>query len=93
MPTRNIVIPDPLSHEIDRLVESGRYQNASEVIRNGLRLLIQQEAMVSAKIEALRNATGSAIQQLEQGTFDEVSADDLEQYLESLRLEDSRIGR
>lgn len=93
MPTRNIVIPDPLSNEIDRLVESGRYQNASEVIRNGVRLLIQQEAMVSAKIEALRNATGSAIQQLEQGTFDEVSADDLEQYLEGLGLEDSRIGQ
>ncbi|WP_295460739.1 type II toxin-antitoxin system ParD family antitoxin [uncultured Pseudomonas sp.] len=92
MPTRNILIPDPLSNEIDRLVESGRYQNASEVIRNGVRLLIQQEAMVSAKIEALRNATGSAIQQLEQGTFDEVPADDLEQYLEGLGLEDSRIG-
>jgi len=92
MPTRNILIPDPLSHEIDRLVESGRYQNASEVVRNGLRLLMQQEAMISAKIEALRNATGSAIQHLEQGRFDEVNGEDLEQYLEGLSLEDSRLG-
>ncbi|KUM40120.1 type II toxin-antitoxin system ParD family antitoxin [Pseudomonas sp. EpS/L25] len=92
MPTRNIVIPDPLSNEIDRLVASGRYQNASEVVRNGLRLLIQQEAMVSAKVEALRNATGPALEQLEQGRFDEVSGEDLEQYLEGLSVEDSRIG-
>ncbi|WCE10224.1 MULTISPECIES: type II toxin-antitoxin system ParD family antitoxin [Pseudomonadaceae] len=92
MPTRNIVIPDPLSYEIDRLVASGRYQNASEVVRNGLRLLIQQEAMVSAKVEALRNATGSALEQLEQGRFDEVNGGDLEQYLEGLSVEDSRIG-
>lgn len=92
MPTRNIVIPDPLSDEIDRLVESGRYQNASEVVRNGLRLLIQQEAMVSAKIEALRNTMGIGIQQLEHGIFDEVPAEDLEQYLEGLSVEDSRIG-
>lgn len=93
MPTRNIVIPEPLSHEIDRLVESGRYQNASEVVRNGLRLLIQQEAMVSAKVEALRNATGSALEQLKQGRFDEVNGGDLEQYLEGLSVEDSRIGQ
>jgi len=92
MPTRNILIPDLLSHEIDRLVESGRYQNASEVVRNGLRLLMQQEAMVSAKIEALRNATGSALQQLEQGRFDEVNGEELEQYLEGLSLEDCRLG-
>lgn len=48
--------------------------------------------MVSAKIEALRNATGSAPQQLEQGRFDEVNRENLEQYLEGLSLEDSRIG-
>jgi len=48
--------------------------------------------MVSAKVEALRNATGSALEQLKQGRFDEVNGEDLEQYLEGLSVEDSRIG-
>ena len=39
MPTRNVVITDHQSRLIDELVESGRYQNASEVLREGIRLI------------------------------------------------------
>ncbi len=59
MATRNVVLPDPMEQDINELVETGRYQNRSEVIRAGLRLLLQQEAQNSAKLEALRNATSS----------------------------------
>ena len=38
-------------------MQSGRYQNASEVMREGLRLLEQRVAEDTAKIEALRQAT------------------------------------
>ncbi len=64
MATRNVVLPDPLEQDINELVETGRYQNRSEVIRAGLRLLLQQEAQNSAKLEALRNATSSGLMQL-----------------------------
>ncbi|HEK0961439.1 TPA: type II toxin-antitoxin system ParD family antitoxin [Pseudomonas aeruginosa] len=50
MATRNVVLPDPLEQDINELVETGRYQNRSEVIRAGLRLLLQQEAQNSAKL-------------------------------------------
>jgi antitoxin ParD1/3/4 len=35
-------------------IDSGRYQSASEVIREGLRLLEEQAAFKQAKLEALR---------------------------------------
>lgn len=44
MVTRNVVITDHQSTFIDGLVASGRYQNASEALRAGLRLLEQEEA-------------------------------------------------
>ncbi|TBU92066.1 type II toxin-antitoxin system ParD family antitoxin [Phytopseudomonas dryadis] len=84
MSTRNVVLPEPLEQGIENLVTAGRYQNASEVIRAGLRLLLQQEAEEAAKVEALRNATSRAIMQLESGQFDLVNSENLEQYLEAL---------
>jgi antitoxin ParD1/3/4 len=42
--TRNVVLTAMQDALVDRLVASGRYQNASEVLRSGLRLLEEQEA-------------------------------------------------
>jgi antitoxin ParD1/3/4 len=39
---------------IDGLVESGRYATASEVMRDGLRLIEEREERRKAKLEALR---------------------------------------
>lgn len=44
MPTRNVVLTDHQSALIDRLVASGRFQNASEVLREGLRRVEDHEA-------------------------------------------------
>ncbi len=84
MATHNVVLPAPLEQSVDDLVNTGRYQNRSEVIRAGLRLLLEREAEESAKLVALRAATSSGIMQLEAGQFDEVQLDDMEQYLEQI---------
>ncbi|MDW9595416.1 type II toxin-antitoxin system ParD family antitoxin [Sinorhizobium meliloti] len=44
MATRNVVLTDAQSALLERLVASGRYQNASDVLRAGLRLLEREEA-------------------------------------------------
>jgi len=56
MPTRNVVLTDHQAKLIERLVDSGRFQNASEVLREGIRLVEQRVAEDQARIDALRAA-------------------------------------
>ena len=63
MVTRNIVLTDAQSSLIDRLVETGRFQNASEALRAGLRLLEREED----EINALRNQLSSGLTQARAG--------------------------
>jgi len=44
MPTRNVVLTNYQASFVERLVSTGRYQNASEVLREGLRMVEQREA-------------------------------------------------
>jgi putative addiction module CopG family antidote len=46
-PTRNFSLTPELDAFIRDLVASGRYSNASEAVRAGLRLLIQHEQTMS----------------------------------------------
>ena len=43
MPTRNVNLTDELDHFVLAKVESGRYENASEVVRAALRTLEREE--------------------------------------------------
>lgn len=60
MPTRNVVLTEQQAEPVQKLVDSGRYQNASEVLRDGLRLLQRREREDAAKLEALRGALDEA---------------------------------
>jgi len=71
MPTRNVVLTDSQEELIEALVRSGRYQNASEVLREGLRLIERREAEDAAKLEALRAAARLGISAMERGDFRE----------------------
>jgi antitoxin ParD1/3/4 len=71
MPTRNVVLTKRHEALIESLVQSGRYQNASEVLREGLRLVENREAEEAAKLEALRAAADVGIAAFERGAFTE----------------------
>jgi antitoxin ParD1/3/4 len=56
MPTRNVNLTDELESFVRAKVESGRYENASEVVRAALRTLEREENHFEAKLAALRTA-------------------------------------
>jgi putative addiction module CopG family antidote len=57
MGTKNISLPKELEAYINAKVASGEYAHASEVVRDGVRLLMQEEAR---KLEWLREAIAKA---------------------------------
>ena len=85
MPTRNVVVTDRQATLIDTLVASGRYQNASDVLRDGLRMLEAHHLEASARLDALRAAAQSGLNALECGQFqDFADADSLRTHLTQL---------
>ncbi|MGD0911048.1 MAG: type II toxin-antitoxin system ParD family antitoxin [Terracidiphilus sp.] len=56
MPTRNVNLTPELDSFILARVESGHFENASEVVRAALRTLEREERLYEAKLEALRTA-------------------------------------
>ena len=85
MPTRNVVLTARHEDIIEALVGSGRYQNASEVLREGLRLVEQKEAEDAAKLQALREAARIGFADFEQGRYREFDdPDELSRYLQSI---------
>jgi antitoxin ParD1/3/4 len=56
MPTRNVNLTQELDSFVLARVESGRFENASEVVRAALRTLEREERLYEAKLEALRAA-------------------------------------
>lgn len=69
MPTRNVVLSDHLADLVTKLVESGRYQNASEVIREGLRLVESKAAEDELRLKAIREAVNAGVADIEAGRY------------------------
>ena len=69
MPTRNVVLTDYQTEFVEKLVASGRYQNASEVLRDGLRLVENRETDEKARLKALREAARTGIADIEAWRF------------------------
>lgn len=72
MGTRNVVLTDTQSALVDQLVASGRYQNASEALRAGLRLLEREEA----ELGDLRARLTSGLEEARQGELADGSGEE-----------------
>lgn len=72
MATRNVVLTDTQSELVDRLISAGRFQNASEALRAGLRLLEREES----ELQALRARLTVGLEQARRGEFAEGSGED-----------------
>jgi antitoxin ParD1/3/4 len=63
MPTRNAVVTQAQATMIEDLIERGRFQNASEVIREGLRLVEAREI----ELEEVRERLKKGLAQIARG--------------------------
>lgn len=84
MPTRNVVLTAHHESLIEALVSTGRYQNASEVLREGLRLIEQREAREAAKLKALQEGAQAGFAELDQGLYRDLQDDELEDFIADL---------
>jgi antitoxin ParD1/3/4 len=67
MPTRNINLTDHYDNFVHNLVASGRFKNASEVMRAGLHMLEQQSREDEEKLILLRRLATDAFDSLDRG--------------------------
>lgn len=84
MPTRNVVLTDHQHQLINDLVASGQYQNASEVLRDGLRLVEDRRNLETEKLRLLRAAVQQGWDDEASGRFVEIDVDELDDLVNAL---------
>jgi len=65
----NVSLTPELGRFVQKRVAAGRYLTASEVVREGLRLLEEQERDRAAAFEALKSKLEHTAAQADRGTF------------------------
>ena len=76
MPTRNVVLTDQQEAFVGELVDTGRYQNASEVLRDGLRLLEDKVQRRQAELLDIQAGVIAGFDQVERDEFAEGSGEE-----------------
>ena len=90
MPTRNINITDHLDRFIEAEVSSGCYGSASEVVREGLRLMERRKREERAKLQWLRGAVREGLDEIGRGEGVEFrSMSEIERDIDRLGVEAS----
>ncbi len=94
MPTRNINLTEHLDRFVAGEVNAGRYGNASEVVREGLRLMERRHQEERAKLKWLRGAVRAGVNELDRGEGIEFeSAEDLSRAISRLTAAPARKRR
>jgi antitoxin ParD1/3/4 len=65
--TMNVSLTPELERFVESRVASGRYQSASEVVRDGLRLLEERETSRQVALDEVRRKIAVGLEQAERG--------------------------
>lgn len=87
----NVALTPELEEFIRKKLISGMYKNAAEVVREGLRLLAQQDALREARLEELRARIRLGVAQANRGEL--VDGEEVFARLESELDEAERSGQ
>ena len=63
----NVSLPSTLENFVRERVQAGRYGSASEVVREGLRLLMDQEESKAERLAVLRERIQTGLDQIDKG--------------------------
>ena len=77
----NISLTTELEQLVNDKVKTGMYQTASEVIREGLRLLRERDQ----RLEALRNDVRAGFEAVERGEFTEFDASNIKELADRVK--------
>ncbi len=84
MPTRNVNLTDDQDAFVEKMVKAGKYQNASEAMRDAVRGLQQRWKEDELKLTALRKQIRAGAEALDRGDYTEVGDADLDAALDRL---------
>lgn len=84
MPTRNVNLTDEQDAFVEKMVKAGKYQNASEAVRDAVRGLQQRWKEDEMKLTLLRQQIKAGIDALDRGEFTEIDDADLDAALDKL---------
>lgn len=84
MPRRKVILTENQHELVEGLVQSGRYQNASDVLRHGLRLIEVRARVEQAKLEALKQAARQGWVDISTMRFADVVDDQLDDFIGQL---------
>ena len=84
MATRNISLTPEQDAFVESVVKAGVYQNASEAVRDALRVLQQRRREDALKLKALRRQIKAGAQAIARGDYVEIDDAELEGFLEEL---------
>ncbi len=84
MPTRNVNLTAEQDAFVEEVVRAGRYQNASEAVRDAVRGWQERLKADELKLELLRVSIKTGVEALDRGEYDEVKDEDLDAYLDGL---------
>jgi antitoxin ParD1/3/4 len=88
MPTRNVNLTEHFDRFIETGIASGRFGNASEVVREGLRLLEQREREDKARIKWLRGAAKEGFDAAGRGDYVTLRSDrEIDDFVDQVRRE------
>ncbi|MFZ4774553.1 MAG: type II toxin-antitoxin system ParD family antitoxin [Terrimicrobiaceae bacterium] len=84
MPTQNVNLPPHFKKFVEENVRDGRFGNASEVVRAGLRLLEHEQMLRQLKIQRLRESARAGIDDVAAGRFTDLPASEISHHLEKI---------
>ncbi len=93
MPTRNVSLTPEQDAFVEKVVQAGEHQNASEAMRDALGVLQQRRREDALKLKALWAAVKVGLDELERGDFVELDTADLRAHMSRLGTSQPPRGR